>query len=334
MIDFLKESTFAVNDVVNKSWEILYKNYRNIAGLCLTMFIVLWTSGYLSKFISKGISPLNIFILIIFIILYFGLQLTLFKYILVTMAKEDSDEETFTHKFITFLKHNALKLIIVLVIPLIFIFLMSLISSLFDINAFLLQIATVMIGLIIVTIVLWNQIKPFFSMILDFWPSNTQLGNFFVAVLCVCLVTVITFVAIAAILYPLHYLGISSDYIAEKIAVPIGGLMALIVFIRISFFPFFIINLDANPFKSIRFSLAITKGNFTRLLLLIGLTLISYLIGGYLQAYEYYFLSLAVSLIYFFIIIPLSSVATTVAYKQMMDEYKGDSDPDIIHNLI
>ncbi|HCN82753.1 MAG TPA: beta-carotene 15,15'-monooxygenase, partial [Sphingobacteriaceae bacterium] len=87
-------------------------------------------------------------------------------------------------------------------------------------------------------------------------------------------------------------------------------------------------------FKAIRFSLAITRGNFTRLLLLIGLTVVFYLVGGYFQAYEYYFLSLAISLVYFFIVIPLSSVAVAVAYKQMMDEYEGDADPDIIHNII
>jgi len=168
---------------------------------------------------------------------------------------------------------------------------------------------------------------------MEFWPSKTQLGNFFVGVLCVCVVTVITFVAIAAILFPLVYLGIPTGHLVN-IAVPIGGLMALIVLIRISFFPFFIINLNSNPFKSIRFSLAVTRGNFTRLLLLIGLTIISYLVGGYFQAIGYYFLSLAISLVYFFIVIPLSSVAAAVIYKQMMDEYKGDADPDIIHNLI
>jgi hypothetical protein len=249
------------------------------------------------------------------------------------MAAKDEDEETFTHKFITFLKQNILKLISIVVIPFIFIFMMSLISTLLNMNALLFQIATVCIGIFIVALVFWSQIKPFFFIIKEFWPSKTQLGNFFIGLLYVFLVTVITFVAIAAILFPLVYLGIPMQSLVN-VAVPIGGLIALIVLIRISFFPFFIINLDANPFKSIRFSLAVTRGNFTRLLLLIGLTVISYLIGGYFQAYGYYFLSLTVSLVYFFIIIPLSSVAAAVAYKQMMDEYRGDADPDIIHNLI
>jgi len=333
MIDFLKESTFAVNDVVNKSWEILYKHYRNIAGLCFAMFIVLWMSGFLSSFANKEVSILNVLIIGIFIVVYFGLQLTLFKYVLFTMTTEDNDEETFTHKFITFLRHNVLKLVILFVFPLIFILLMSLISSLLNVDPLIVQITTVTIGLVVIIIVFWNQIQSFFLVIMEFWPSKTQLVNFLVGVLCVALVTIITFVAIAAILFPLVYVGIPTQNLVN-VAVSIGGLLALIVFIRISFFPFFIINLDSNPFKSIRFSLAITRGNFTRLLLLIGLTIISYLVGGYFQAIGYYFLSLAVSLVYFFIVIPLSSVAATVAYKQMMDDYKGDADPDIIHNLI
>jgi hypothetical protein len=311
----------------------LYKNYRNIAGLCLTMFIVLWLSGFLSSFIDKGPGIVNVIMLIIFIVLSSGLQLTLFKYILFTMTVADNDDETFTHKFVTFLKHNLVKIIVILLVPLVFILLMALISSLLNIDALLLQIITVTIGLIVVTITFWKQIQPFFSIIGRFWPTKMQLGNFLAAFLCVCAVTMLTFLAVAAILLPFIYLGVEDEQLVN-VAVPVGGLLALIVLIRISFFPFFIIDMDANPFKSIRFSLAITRGNFTRLLLLIGLTLVSYLILVYFQAIEYYFVSLTVSLIYFFIIIPLTSVAATVAYKQMIDEYKGDADPDIIHNLI
>jgi hypothetical protein len=333
MIDFLKESTFAVNDVVNKSWEILYKNYKNIAGLCFTMFIVLWMSGFLSSFASKGLSILNLLIIVIFIIVYFGLQLTLFKYILFTMTAKGADEETFTHRFVTFLKHDALKLILAIAVPLIFISFMALLSEMLEVNALLLQVLTLVIGILLIIVIFWNQIQPFFFTIRDFWPTGTQLFNFTVAILCACVVTFLTFVIVAAILFPLVYLKVDMERLVN-IAIPIGGLFALMLLIRISFFPFFIINMNASPFRSLRFSFAITRGNFTRLLLLIGLTIVFYLVGGYFQAYGYYFLSLAISLVYFFIIIPLSSVAVAVAYKQMMDEYEGDPDPDIIHNIL
>jgi hypothetical protein len=41
-----------------------------------------------------------------------------------------------------------------------------------------------------------------------------------------------------------------------------------------------------------------------------------------------------VNIISSFIIVPLSSVALTIAYRKMVSEYKGEEDPDIIHNIV
>lgn len=333
MIDFLKESTFAVNDVVNKSWAILYKNYKNIAGLCLTMFAVLWMSGFLSSFVNKGFNVLNVIAIIAFLVFYFGLQLTLFNYILNAINTEDADEETFSHKFITFLKANLVKILIIVMVPLAFLIGMSIIADAFNINGLFLQVATVVIGLIFIIMRLWNQIKPFFSTIKLFWPSKTQLANFLVASVYAFIVTFLTFIGIGVLLFPLAWGGVNMDKVVS-VAVSLGALLALCVLIRISFFPYFILDMDLPPFKSIRFSMAVTRGNFIRLLLLLGLIVVSVFLGTYLQAFGYYFLSLAVSMFYSFIIIPLSSVVTAVVYRQMTQEYEGDSDPDLMDNII
>lgn len=347
MIDFLKESTFAVNDVVNKSWEVLQRNYKNIAGLCFTMFIVLFMSGFLSSLVSSEINLFaGVVILIIFIIAYFGLQLTLFNYILLNISDNENDNETASHKFVLFLKDVGYRLLLVLVIVAVILSAICLIVyflnrdepflttiSVYFIGTLFFQILTVSIVLVVVLIIFWDQIRPFFEMIRDYWPTKVQLFNFTLAMLCTGIVTLLTFILIAVLLFPLVYLKINMERLVN-IAVSLGGLTAMMVLIRISFFPFFIVSLNAGPFKAIRFSLAITKGNFTRLLLLIGLTVIFIFVGGYLQAYEYYLLSLAISVIYFFIVVPLSSVGVGVVYKQMMDEYEGDSDPDIIHNIL
>lgn len=333
MIDFLKDSTFAVNDVVNKSWSILYKNYKNIAGLCLTMFAVLWMSGFLSSFVSKGFNVFNVLAILGFIIIYFGIQLTLFKYILHAIDTGAEEEETFTHKFVTFLKLNLVKILILIFVPLAFIAAMSVIASVFYINGLFLQIATVAIGLGFIILRLWNQIKPFYFTIKQYWPTNTQLMNFLIASVYAFVVTFISFITIALILFPLAYGGVNMDKVVS-VAVSLGAILALCVLIRISFFPYFVLDLNLSPFRSIRFSMAVTRGNFVRLLLLLSLIVISLFVGTYLQALGYYFLSLAVSLFYSFLIIPLSSVVTAVAYRQMMNEYEGDADPDILHNIL
>lgn len=82
MIQFLKESTFAVNEVFNKSWELLKQHYFSVAGLCFLLFITSGLSNYLATTISDFNIVLSSFMAFFFMIMYFGLNMTLFKYIL------------------------------------------------------------------------------------------------------------------------------------------------------------------------------------------------------------------------------------------------------------
>jgi membrane protein implicated in regulation of membrane protease activity len=81
-------------------------------------------------------------------------------------------------------------------------------------------------------------------------------------------------------------------------------------------------------------SLATTKGNFTKILLLL------LILGGFYFLYLFFsylkwpVTAFVVNIISSFIIVPLSSVALTIAYRKMVSEYKGDKDPDIIHNIV
>jgi hypothetical protein len=49
---------------------------------------------------------------------------------------------------------------------------------------------------------------------------------------------------------------------------------------------------------------------------------------------EYLALGFLVLFINSFLIVPLSSVALSVAYRSMMSEYTGDQDPDVMDNII
>ncbi|WP_207425627.1 hypothetical protein [Pedobacter sp. SYSU D00535] len=333
MIDFLKESTFAVNEVINKSWVVLYKNYKNIAGLCLTMFLLLWMSTFLSSFTDKGVSFFNILAILGFIVLYLGLQLTLFKYILHAINFEDNNEEGFVQIFATFVRSKWKQIVTIVVVPLLFLVFMSFISALFGINQVIFTLLAVFLGLLFVVIRLWNQIKPFFSMMKDYWPTKTQFRRFLVAFITSMAAFFLIIMLIGALFFPFVLLGMPMEKIVP-IALGMGVVLGLIVLIRISFFPFFILDQECNTFRSLRFSLAVTRGNFTRILILMALIVVCQLVAGYLQAKEYYLLSLAISLIYSFIIVPLSSVIIGVAYYQMMSEYTGDEDPDIMDNII
>src|SRR5690554_1035312 len=89
MISFLKESTFVVNDVLSDAWEVLTKRYFAIAGLCFLMFVTSNSSAILGFYFNEFNSIINIFIALLFVILYFGIQLTLFKHIFQVLDKEE-----------------------------------------------------------------------------------------------------------------------------------------------------------------------------------------------------------------------------------------------------
>src|SRR5690606_8585412 len=89
MIQFLKASTFAVNEVISRSWDLLRNHYFSIAGLCFLLFLTSNTSGILAFYFSEVNTFLSIIMALLFVILYFGAQLTLFKYVIALIDRQD-----------------------------------------------------------------------------------------------------------------------------------------------------------------------------------------------------------------------------------------------------
>ncbi|MES2827894.1 MAG: hypothetical protein V4687_07060 [Bacteroidota bacterium] len=275
MIDFLKESTFAVNEVMSKAWQVTKRNYFSIATLCFLMFLTSNASNMMAFFLNNVSRGLSILMATLFIILYFTISLSLFRYIFHLLDDEEHD--------------------------------VSIVSTI---------------------------------------PTRQQIIRFLIATfyfsLCIVVVGII-FYPILLILDPLLKLivriGWVNDFsaagvIITNICVGMAIVAIFITFVRISFFPFFIIDKNETPFRSIKFSLAITKGNFTKILLLLlvlGGFQVIYWFLGYIQ---WPVIAFFVNILSSFIIVPLSIVALTIAYRKMMTEYTGDNEPDIIHNLI
>lgn len=274
-VDFLKESTFAVNDVIFKAWDVTKRNYFSIATLCFLMFITSNASGLMAFFlkdVNKGLSSL---MALIFVLLYFTINLSLFKYIFHLLDDEEND--------------------------------VTIVGSL---------------------------------------PTRLQIIRFVMATLYFTLCIVIAGVFLMPVLYIidpiLRYmvqLGWVNSFqeagnVIITVAVAIGVMAIFMIWIRISFFPFFIIDKNAKSFESVKLSLATTRGNFTKILLLLlvlGGFYFFYLFFSYLQ---WPIVAFVVNIISSFIVVPLSSVALTIAYRQMMSDYKGEENPDIIHNIV
>lgn len=296
MINYLKESTFAVREVVMQAWTVTKENYFSIATLSFLIFITVSTSTFMAFFMEEVNVGIKVIMVSIFIFCYCVIELSLIKYILNLLDKGNAD------------------ILIIETLP-----------TRSEVFRFLL--ATLFFGIAILVAMLF--IVPILYFLLYF------LDWLFKYLVAQHIITAYS----------------STGEIIVQIAINITALTALLAFLKIIFFPFFIIDKNTSAFESIKLSLAVTKGNFLKLLLLLfaqvviqllvfflfslGFWLIFRVIGLFwnLEFFQQYS-SLIVVLFTSFIMVPFTTAFLAVAYRKIMSEYKGDEHPDIIHNIV
>ena len=262
MIEFLKDSTFTVNEVISKAIGVTKRNYFSIATLCFLMFITSNASGLMAFFLNDVSKGLSILMAFIFVMFYFTINLSLFRYIFHLLDDEEHD--------------------------------VSIVSTI---------------------------------------PTKGQIIRFLVATLYFMLCILGVYILVTVIGFPFVLAGIAVEKVSN-IAIPVGMVAVFITWIRISFFPFFIIDKNLGPFASIKYSLATTRGNFTKIFLLLLVLGGFYILCLFFGFIHWPVVAFFVNVLSSFIIVPLSSVALTIAYRKMVGEYKGDDEPDIIHNIV
>lgn len=261
MINYLKESTFAINDVISDAWDVLVKRYFAIAGICFLLFFISNASAVLAMFMSSISIVLSVFMAALFLVLYFAIQLTLFKHIFQVLDREPGDVR---------------------------------LSRSF--------------------------------------PAVKEMVYFFTCAITVIVGVFAIYMLISLLFFPLIY-ATGVDAMVQIVFV-ITFILVSYILLRILFFPFFILDKRVKPFKALRLSLAITRGNFMRIILLIGFFALFGSMYLYFSYRGYHALSTFLSLVNSFVIIPLSSVAFVIAYRKMMNDYKGDADPTVLGNII
>lgn len=291
MIDYLKESTFAVKDVVLQAWRVTKDNYFSIATLCFLIFITASTSTFMAFFMGELHVGIRIVMLLIFIMSYCVVELCMIKYIFRLLDDENADI-----KIIETLPTRK------------------------EIGRFLL--GTIYFGISIFFVgILLMPVLYILDLILKFAVSQGVIDGY----------------------------G-ETGKIIVNIAVVIAMLSIFFTFIRIIFFPFFIIDKHSPPFESIKLSLATTKGNFIKLMIiLLGLVIVQAVVFGFFYVvvmtgfrlinffFDYdinQYISLIVVVFSSFVIVPFTTAFFAVAYRKIMSEYKGDEHPDIIHNIV
>lgn len=291
MIEYLKESTFAVKDVIMQAWRVTRDNYFSIATLCFLIFITASTSTFMAFFMEELNVGIRMIMLLIFIFSYCLVELCLIKYIFHLLDHELEDIQ-----------------------------IIDTLPTRKEIIRFL--IATVYFGLSIFFVaVLLMPVLYVLDAMLRLAVSQGLIGNFNQA-----------------------------GKIIVNVSVAIAMLSIFFIFIRIVFFPFFIIDKHCPPFESLKLSLATTKGNFVKLLFILGglvivqaavfgffylVILMCFRLVNYLFDYDInQYVSLFVVVFSSFVIVPFTTAFFAVAYRKIMSEYKGEEHPDIIHNIV
>jgi len=261
MIQFLKESTFAVNEVFAKSVTILKNHYFSVASLCFLLFVTFNLSSALAGYFSDYNKILSGFMAFFFIVLYSGLNLTLIKYIMEIIDKEDKAK-------------------------------------------------------------LSGSI-----------PTTKELAFFFSSMFLIVGASVVLLLIISLVCLPLVYIMKEVNTMASTVLV-VSAILTFLFIIRVAFYPFFIMDKHANAYRSIQLSFALTKGNVTKLLLIMSCFALLHVLQVYFNFAGYTIFSIFLSVINSFLVVPLSSIVVTVAYRNMMGDYRGGENPHILKNII
>lgn len=263
MLDYLKNSTFKANEVIQRAKAILKSHYFSIAGLCLLLFITSNSSSYLAFTLqdSQGYW-LKILMCILFLTLFFGTQLVLIKR----------------------------------------------------------------------AILLANGVKH--AEFMSYIPSTKQFISFLLGfVLYSFLVGVVYFVT-SALTFPLVYLGVEMERLSLEINPFLTGLIMMFILLRITFYPYFIVDKQFTLFRACRSSVALTRGNVMKLLLIVLALGTAYMLQASCEYFGYFIMAKVFSFINTFVVIPSVSVVMAIAYTDMMNDYSGGEDPKLLENII
>ncbi len=263
MLDFLKESTFRANDVFFRALNLLKKHYISVAGLCFMLFVTNNLSTYLALYLSELTgSAVRFVLLLIFVTLFFGLQLVLIKR----------------------------------------------------------------------AILLANNVEK--APLMTYIPSTKQFVHFILGLISYSLITGVVYILCSIVCMPLIYMGVGLDTITYEINPLLTALIMMFILVRISFFPFFIVENSFSFVRSIKLSIAFTKGNTINLLILMAILASTYMGQLFFEYMEYSLLAKAMSAVNTFVIIPSVSLVLAVAYVGMIKEYKGSYDPELLKNIL
>lgn len=170
--------------------------------------------------------------------------------------------------------------------------------------------------------------------LMNYIPTVKQFVNFIIGLLIYSLLTGVVYLLCSVIGFPLLYMGVDMETIQYEFNPFLTGLVMMFVLIRISFFPFFILDNNFHIVRASKMSIAFTKGNVVNLLMVMFSLAIIYILQLTCEYFDYTLLARVFSILNTFIIIPLVSIVMALAYTDMIKEYKGSDDPELFKSIL
>lgn len=158
---------------------------------------------------------------------------------------------------------------------------------------------------------------------MDYLPTLKELVRYLLAVLFFLLLAIGLAVVVLVVAFPLVYAGFEVSTVLS-----IGGSICVLVvsvfFLRVAFYPFFILDQGAAAWASIKESYHITKKYFFKIALVALLFLFIHVLQGYVGAIWGPYAGAVVGVLNAFFITPFYVVTLGVTYKRMLrvDEKK------------
>ncbi|GHE48784.1 hypothetical protein [Sphingobacterium griseoflavum] len=168
----------------------------------------------------------------------------------------------------------------------------------------------------------------------DYIPSAKQFFNFLLGLVCYSVLVGLFYLLTSVITFPFLYLGVEMETLSYEINPFLTGVIMLFVLTRITFFPYFIVDKEFHLFRSFKLSVALTRGNMFRLILLVLAMGMAYIMQVSFDYFGYFIIAKVFSFINTFVVIPSVSLVMAVAYHDMMKDYRGGDDPELLKNII
>lgn len=168
MIQYLKESTFKANDVFIRAISTLKSHYFSIAGLCFLLFVTNNLSSFLAMFLKdSAASGVKVFLLLLFLTLFFSLQLVLIKRALNLVSYKKKlgfmGYIPTTRQFVSFIIGLLTAILIsVLVACLVYVLCFPLLYIGVSMDVVMFEIHPIVTGLISIYLILRTMFFPFF----------------------------------------------------------------------------------------------------------------------------------------------------------------------------